>query len=72
VTLPVGCPGQYVLAATLAGGGSVTLSVVETGGFPNTTANPSGALPWWLVAVAAAIFLAVVLEGIRRRRTKRS
>src|SRR5438445_478993 len=45
VTLPAGFPGQYVLAATLAGGGTLTATVTEAGGFPNTTAlshQPAG------------------------------
>src|SRR2546430_9988051 len=45
VTLPSGCPGQFVLQAALAGGGTVTLSVVETGGFPNTSPPPPRPIP---------------------------
>jgi hypothetical protein len=42
VTLPAGCPGAFVLAATAAGGGSVTARLTETGGgFPDTTAAPT-------------------------------
>lgn len=66
VTLPPGCPGLFVLAATLTGPGvtgsaTLTFSIVELGGFPNTTGDPSGRPSWWqdvlvvaLVAVAAA------------------
>ncbi|MHB8509156.1 MAG: hypothetical protein ACYDGR_11000 [Candidatus Dormibacteria bacterium] len=35
-TLPANCPGSYVLAASTAGA-TVTATVRETGGFPNTT-----------------------------------
>jgi hypothetical protein len=39
-TLPPGCPGPFVLAATATGAGgvnSVSASLTETGGFPDTT-----------------------------------
>jgi hypothetical protein len=71
VTLPAGCPGQYVLAATLSGGGSVTFTVVETGGFPNTTADPMRGLPTWLVAAGALVLCAMAIAGVRLWSTLR-
>jgi len=55
VVLPTGCPGAYVLGATAAGGGSVTVTVVETGGFPNTSGEPAvlHATPWWMIGGVA-------------------
>ena len=63
VTLPTGCPGQFVLAATLAGGGTVTFSVAETGGFPNTTVDRAHALPWWLLVAGAAVLVVLAVGG---------
>jgi hypothetical protein len=77
VTLPAGYPGQYVLEATLAGGGSVTLTIVEAGGFPNTVADlvrhPVAPL-WPVVAGSGAILLVAVLGFtlLRRRQTRRT
>jgi hypothetical protein len=75
VTLPSGYPGQYVLAATLAGGGSVTLTVVEAGGFPNTVADamrqPAAAL-WPFAAGSAALLLIAVAFGLGLRRSRQA
>jgi hypothetical protein len=70
VTLPLGCPGQFVLAATLSGPGVtgsnvITLTVVETGGFPNTTADRPGAMPWWLIGCLVALALAMLVGASR-------
>ncbi len=67
VTLPSGCPGQYVLAATLAGGGTITFTVVETGGFPNTTADPARGLSWRVVAGSVLLLIALAAGAVRIR-----
>ena len=71
VTLPSGCPGQYVLAATLTGGGSVTFTVVEVGGFPNTTADPALGVPSWLLVAGALVLCAMAVAGVRLWSTPR-
>jgi hypothetical protein len=70
VTLPPGCPGSYVLTATAATGGSVSVTVTEVGGasgsgFPNTAANQPGSAgtSGWLVLVAAAVLISVIVVG---------
>jgi hypothetical protein len=77
VTLPAGFPGQYVLAATLAGGGSVTLTVVEAGGFPNTVADlvRHPVAPLWPVAAgfgAILLFAGLGFGVMRFRQTRRT
>lgn len=64
VTLPPGCPGQYVLLATAAGDGSVSVTVTEVGtGFPNTASSPPThpGVPVWLVSAATVVLLVVAL-----------
>jgi hypothetical protein len=61
VTLSAGCPGNFVLLATAAGAGSVTTTITETGGFPNTSADPPGG-PAWPWAPAPAV-IGVLLGG---------
>jgi hypothetical protein len=78
VILPPGCPGQFVLVATAAGGGSVSVTVIETGGgFPNTTAaNGAGhsGIQLWVVTIAGVIVVLLLVAlwatavGTRRRR----
>jgi hypothetical protein len=65
VTLPTGCPGQFVLAATIPGGTPITFTVVETGGFPNTSAGQLWHLPlaWWQLVAGIAV-LVVVGSGL--------
>jgi hypothetical protein len=41
---------------------------VETGGFPNTSADPAHGLPWWLV-LAAALLAALAIAGAVRLRS---
>jgi len=65
VVLPGGCPGQFVLEAMLSSGGIVTLTVVEIGGFPNTTADPAHATPWFLIAAGAVVLSVLAAGGIR-------
>jgi len=72
VTLPPGCPGQFVLAATLVGDGRVTLTVVETGGFPNTTADPARGLPSWLVVAGVLVLCAMAVAGVRLWSVRRN
>lgn len=73
VTLPQNCPGQYTFAANGAGVlGSTT--VVESGGFPATSAEPpSGNLPWEPLVVLAVGGLMIVAAFsalyIQRRRS---
>jgi hypothetical protein len=78
VTLPPGVPGQYVLTATLASGGTVSVTVVESGGFPNTAADlvHQSAGSQARVAVEAVALLLVLaalgfglLKVLRPRRT---
>ena len=77
VILPPECPGQFVLVATAAGGGSVSVTVIETGGgFPNTTADNAGqpGMQWWVVTTAGVTLLLVVALWatavlLRRRRS---
>jgi hypothetical protein len=71
VTLPGGCPGLFVLAATLSGGGTVTFTVVETGGFPNTTTDPSQSQSWWLLVAGAVALCAIAVLGVRMWSTLR-
>ena len=75
VTLPTGCPGQYVLLATAAGGGTVSFTVTEAGGYPNTTAaaprtlGRPGGEPTIMLASALLLVLAGLLTvRLRRRR----
>ncbi len=75
VVLPTGSPGAYVLAATVAVAGacSVTVTVVETGGFPNTSSVPAAQqfAPWWVIggvaggALGLAALFALLLLGGR-------
>jgi hypothetical protein len=70
VTLPVNCPGSFSLIGTLAGGGSVSVSVTEPGGFPNTSALPAN-MPIWamtLVGVGVLVVLAALISLRRERR----
>ncbi len=60
ITLPPNCPGQYVLTATASTGATVSVTVSEAGGFPNTAADqnaPRGA------ALGTAALAALVLVG---------
>jgi hypothetical protein len=60
VTLSANCPGTYVLAATIAGGGTVTATVTEVApGFPNTAAAPATTPIWALIALAIGLLLVV-------------
>jgi hypothetical protein len=65
VTLPANCAGQYVLAAS-TGGTTVTTTVRETGGFPNTTAEaPVGGSSGFPVAIAAMLAgLCLMVAGV--------
>jgi hypothetical protein len=74
VTLSAGCPGNFVLVATAAGAGSVTATITETGGFPNTSADPPDrpAWPWEPAAAVVGILLGgAALELLRRAATSR-
>jgi hypothetical protein len=71
VTLPANCPGQFVLAATAAGGGTVTATVVESGGFPNAAGAPVRApapfQPYFAIA-AGLVLIGLGAFGFTRRR----
>jgi hypothetical protein len=74
VTLSAGCAGNFVLVATAAGAGSVTATITETGGFPNTSADPPGrpARPWEPAAALVGLLLgAAALERLRRSVARR-
>ncbi len=67
VTLPPGCPGQYVLLVSAAGFGSGSVTVTETGdGFPNTSGDRGGHSwsSWWLALLAGPVLLGL---GLWRR-----
>jgi hypothetical protein len=72
-TLPLSCPGQYVLASAAAGV-TVSAAVTETGGFADTTALqqavPVGLAGTWPNGLMALGLLLVVvgLLGYRFRR----
>ena len=73
VTLPTGCPGSYVLTATASTGGSTTVTVVEVGGFPNTSANaatPRGVTAWLAIAVGAALLGMAISAGVSLLRMR--
>jgi hypothetical protein len=77
VTFPPGCPGLYTLAAGTQGI-TVTASVRETGGFPNTTRDPVGGqtpLPLGIILVAALGTLLILTGSVallaRRRGAER-
>ncbi len=80
VVLPTGCPGAFVLAATAEGSGSVTVTVVETGGFPNTSGEPAArhSTPWWVIggvaggAAGLAALLALLLRAAGPSAMRRS
>ena len=75
VTLPVNCPGSFSLIGTLAGGGSVSVSVTEPGGFPNTAAAPVMQPVGAYGAVALGGLLVLFAVGglaVNRRRQSRS
>jgi hypothetical protein len=59
VTLPPNCPGQYVLAASVADPATVTITLIETGALPSSTGpgGPAGTFPWTLVLLGAGIVL---------------
>jgi Bacterial Ig-like domain (group 1) len=66
VTLPAGCPGSFVLAATLNGGGTVTATVTEVApGFPNTSASRD-AIPMWAIGsiLAGGLLVLVAVFGL--------
>jgi hypothetical protein len=92
VVLPHGCPGTFVLAATLvlpeftrsgvqvttndvAGpteplppgvqGVTQTFTVIQAGGFPNTSADPPTAPAWWLILTVAAVAAVAVAGAFR-------
>jgi hypothetical protein len=71
ITLPKGCPGQYVLTAT-ANGQVLSVTVTETGGFPVTTGEPTATSPpIALVLMALGIAFIVAASSVlvlRRRR----
>ena len=73
VTLPAGFPGQYVLAATVAGGGTVTATVTEAGGFPNTTASShqTAGVAWPVAAGTTVLLLVLAALGIGLWRVRR-
>ncbi|HEV1997165.1 MAG TPA: hypothetical protein VGR61_03415, partial [Candidatus Dormibacteraeota bacterium] len=65
VTLPLNCPGSYVLAATTSRI-TVTATVREGGGFPATSANPPATLAlnrWAPAALLAGILLMALGTG---------
>jgi hypothetical protein len=76
-TLPLSCPGQYVLASAAAGV-TVSAAVTETGGFADTTALPQVASSglgstWGTGLMALGLLLLVVgLLGYRFRRPAHS
>jgi hypothetical protein len=70
VTLSAGCPGNFVLVATAAGAGSVTATITETGGFPNTSADPPGR-PAWPWDEVAGLLLGVAALALLRRTAAR-
>jgi hypothetical protein len=69
VTLSAGCPGNFVLLATAAGAGSVTTTITETGGFPNTSADPPGgpAWPWAPAPAVIGVLLGAAALVLLRR-----
>jgi hypothetical protein len=77
VTLPAGCPGSYVLAATTASGLRVTVTVRETGGFPLTSTDGASSTragfpsvpALGLMAGCSALLLLAGLMFSRRRRS---
>jgi hypothetical protein len=64
VTLPVNCPGQFTLGATVQGV-QVQAVAVESGGFPNTAAGSGSAVvsKAWLLMVVAGAFIVIVSVG---------
>jgi hypothetical protein len=63
-TLPANCPGQYVVNAA-AGGTNGSTTVVESGGFPATSAAvPTSTLPVGAVALLGAGLLMVVAGAL--------
>jgi len=72
VTLPAGCSGSYVLAASTQGA-TVTSTVAESGGFPATsTEGPSSGTPVWAFAGLALGFVLIVASGLGLTRIRRS
>jgi Bacterial Ig-like domain (group 1) len=71
VTLPQGCPGSYVLAASTAGA-TVTATVTESGGFAATSAEqPNGSrLPTVTLVILLGIGLIALAGAGLRRRTR--
>jgi hypothetical protein len=66
VTFPPGCPGLYSLAAGTQGI-TVTASVRETGGFPNTSGDPAVSqtpLPASAILVAALAILLIITGSV--------
>ncbi len=73
VTLPAKCPGSFVLAASEVNGVTVTVTLVESGGFPNSTTDPpapSPTMPVWLIL--AGVLAAVTGTGALALRKLRS
>lgn len=66
------CEGLYVIAATINGGGTVTASVTEVGGFPNTSAPRPSPPAWALTAIAlgATLSLFALLGLVRAPRPR--
>lgn len=73
VTLPANCPGQYTYNSAV-NGVNATTTVVESGGFPATSApQPAGNLPLEPLVLLAVGVLMIVAAGsalyIQRRRS---
>jgi hypothetical protein len=73
VTLPGGCPGQFVICAREPGGTQTCTTVLETGGFPNTVAaltpTPVRNVGWPIaISLVGLIGLVIGSRLILRRR----
>jgi hypothetical protein len=80
VTLPSGCAGTFVLAATASDGSTITTSVTAGGsagaaprGLPNTSADPPAPAPWLPIA-GGLLVLALIGSGtwLRMRARRES
>jgi hypothetical protein len=73
ITLPPNCPGQYGFSAT-DGQLTVSTTIREIGGFPNTTSNPPSPAPGSPLLPLGLAGLGLLVAGtglysLRRRRT---